>query len=127
MTTLAYGATTITLSDDMLWTDEYEWTPVEQQTSYSLTGALVVEVAARTAGRPITLAGDDDHGWITRTVLEALRTAAAIPGQEFVLTLRGVAHDVIFAADPIAAQQVFEVRDPNADDYYIATLKFIEV
>lgn len=127
MTTLAYGAITITLSDDLLWSDEYEWTAVEQQRSYSLSGALIVDVGVKAAGRPITLAGDDDYGWITRDVLDDLRTAADLPGQEFTLTLRGVAHTVIFDADPISARPVLDMRDPDDADHYIATLKFLEV
>lgn len=127
MTTLAYGAITITLTDDMLWADEYAWNAVEQQRSYSLTGALVVDVATKVAGRPITLTGSDRSGWIARSVLDALYTAAGIAGQAFVLTLRGVAHNVMFDADPINAEPVFDVRDPEAGDWYIATLKFIKV
>ena len=37
--TLAHAGTTITLSDRLHWTDEFDWHPVEQASSYSTTGA----------------------------------------------------------------------------------------
>ena len=52
--TLARAGTTITLSDRLHWTDEFDWHPVEQASSYSTTGALLIDVATRQAGRPIT-------------------------------------------------------------------------
>lgn len=127
MTTLAYGAVTITLPDDLLWVDEYNWSAVEQVKEYSVTGALIVESAARLAGRPITLMGGENHGWVTRSVLDALLTASNIPGQQFTLTLRGVAHTVIFDEGRIEAEPVFDVSDPEAGDFYVVTLNFAKV
>ena len=47
----------------MVWVDEFDWVPVERAVTYSLTGALLVDVAPRLAGRPITLAR---AGWTLR-------------------------------------------------------------
>ena len=63
--TLARAGTTITLSDRLHWTDEFDWHPVEQATGYSTTGALLIDVATRQAGRPITLQGTDTQAWFT--------------------------------------------------------------
>lgn len=49
--TLSDGTTTIELPPDLHWRDEFSWTPVEQSTEYSLTGALIVQSGARQAGR----------------------------------------------------------------------------
>ena len=129
MTTLTYGATVIDLPNDLQWVDEFAWQPVEQATQYSLTGALIVEAAAKQAGRPITLTGGDDFGWAARSVVAALLTAAAIPGQQFVLTLRGVPYDVIFdhARTPVDARLVVDYSDPDGTDPYVVTLRFLEV
>ena len=56
---LADGAT-LTLPDDLLWSDEYAWTPTVASTSYLITGALLIQWATRQAGRPITLVGLPD-------------------------------------------------------------------
>ena len=129
MTTLAYAAVTITLHDDLLWTDEYRWKPIEQKTSYSLTGALLVEAAAKSSGRPITLEGGDAYGWTSRSVVDALMTAAGIAGQQFTLTLRGVAHTVVFdhGAGPVEATPVIDYSNPDAADLYRVTLRFLKV
>lgn len=117
------------LPADMVWTDEFSWPTVIKSTEYTLTGALVVDSGQRLAGRPITLAGGDDHGWVTRATIDALRTlASALPGQ-YVLTLADErSFNVVFAPeDAIQAESVFTVADPGADWWYIATVKLIEV
>ena len=42
--TLTYDTTTLYLSERLQWTDEYEWTPVQQATEYRITGALLIEI-----------------------------------------------------------------------------------
>jgi hypothetical protein len=119
----------VPLPADMVWTDELTWPTVIKSTEYTLTGALVVDSGQRLAGRPITLAGGDDHGWITRATIDALRTlASALPG-EFVLTLADArSFNVVFAPeDALQAEPVFPVADPGADWWYVATVKLIEV
>lgn len=117
------------LPADMVWTDEFTWPTVVKSTEYTLTGALVVDSAQRLAGRPITLAGADDYGWITRATVDALRTlASALPGQ-YVLTLADTrSFTVVFAPeDPITAQPIVPIADPGADWWYVTTVKLIEV
>lgn len=127
--TLTYGATTISLSDDLLWTDEFAWRPVTMRTARTIAGSLIVESAVRAKGRPITLAGGADYGWVPRSALLQLQTAASIAGQKFTLTLRGTAYTVQFdnANDAITAQPTIDYSDPGSTDYYVVTLRFIEV
>ena len=46
----------ITLPDDLLWINEFDWNPVTQSTERSLTGALLVQEEPFTHGRSISLA-----------------------------------------------------------------------
>lgn len=128
-TTLTYGMTTLTLPVDMLWTDEFAWRPVEQRQQYTLTGALVVEAAARQSGRQITLSAGDDYAWMTRATLDTLRTWSLLPAQSFTLLYRGVMRTVAFdhAEGAITATQIIDYSDPDAADDYAVTLRFIEV
>lgn len=126
--TLAYGTTTLDLSPDLYWSDE-NWSPVVQSSDFSLTGALIVQAAAKQAGRPITLQPEDDHsGAITRATLDILRSWAAVPGREMTLTLRGVGHTVIFRHEDqaIEARPFIHFSDVEPGDYYLATLRFTE-
>lgn len=130
MTTLTDGTTTVTISDDLAWADEFAWAPVEQSVQRTITGALVVQATARVAGRPITLAGEDDNtGWLTRAALDQCKTWAAVPGQQMTLTYRGAAHTVIWRHQDTAidATPVAFYSDVEAGDFYRATLRFMEL
>lgn len=125
------GTATLTLPGDLLWTDENSWHPVEQATERTITGALIVSVAARAKGRPITLAPEDDgSAWMTRSTLEALRNLAAAPGKVMTLTLRGVSYSVMFRhhdGAAVDASPVVHFSDVEPGDYYRATLRLMEV
>lgn len=128
--TLAYDGTTVTLDSDYYWADENNWQPVEQSAERTVTGALVVSVAQRTGGRPITLQPENDNcGWLRYSDLSTLRAWAAVAGREMTLTLRGVAHTVIFRHQDgaIDATPVVHYSDVDADDWYRVGLRFMEV
>lgn len=131
MTTLTDGTTTVTFSDDLVWADEFAWAPVEQAIERTITGALVIQAAARVAGRPITLAAEDaKSGWLTRAQLDQFKAWAAVPGQQMTLTYRGEAHTVIWRHQDTAidaAAVAFFAGPPQAGDYYRATLRFMEI
>ena len=130
MTTLTYGATTLTLPDDLPWTDEFSWPAVEQRTEYSITGALIVEASAKQSGRPITLTANENRGWISRATLLTLKAWAALPAQAFTLVINGGARVVAFDQQRGAIEAVTvlpQLTDTDAADEYIPTLRFIEV
>lgn len=131
MTTLSWSGTTIELSPDLLWSDEFDWSPVEQSSERTVTGALIVSQAVKVGGRPITLRPEDDRSaWTTRAVLDQLSAWAAVPGREMVLTLRGQARAVVFnqeGSGPINAEPVMHFSDVQPDDHYRATFRFMEI
>lgn len=127
--TLTKDGTPLTLPSDLLWSNEYEWQPVEQRGRYSVLGSLVLEAAARVAGRPITLEGGENYGWITRSTLTTLQTWVQLPSKTFTLNLLGVNHTVVFdhSAGALNALPVYQVSDPDPADFYIAVLRFLKV
>lgn len=131
MITLTYNATTATLSDRLQWTDEYDWSPVEQRTEYSTTGALLVDVGVKLAGRPITLQGTDTAAWISRALCDSLTAWAALPGITLTLTLRGVAHSVMFdhAQKGFEAKPIWRLADGEITPelLYLPTFRFLEI
>lgn len=120
---------TVTLPADMIWVDEFNWSPVQRATEYSLAGALIVDIAERQAGRPITLQGAAGAGWMHRSALQALYALAADPAvASRSLTLAdGRLFTVAFDDDPIEAEPVVDYSVTGADDWYVVTLKLIEV
>lgn len=118
---------TVTLPDDLLWLNEYQWTPVAQQVSIMADGAVVVQADAQQTGRPITLTGGDDFGWIRRDQLETLRGMAAQAGQVYTLTLHdGSTRSVMFTGDRLRAEPVYQHSDPDTDHPYSVTLYLME-
>jgi hypothetical protein len=129
--TLFDGTTTVQLNPDLYWNDEATWQPVEQRVERTITGALIVSVATRQSGRPITLQPEDDgSAWVSRAVVDQLRNWAAVPGQELTLTLRGTARTVIFRhhdGNAIDATPVVHFNDVDSADFYRCTIRLMEV
>jgi hypothetical protein len=129
--TLTDNTTTLTLHPDLYWNDEATWQPVEQRVERTITGALIVSVATRQAGRPITLQPEDDSSaWVSRAVVDQLRNWAAVPGQELTLTLRGTARTVMFRhhdGNAIDATPVVHFNDVDSADFYRCTIRLMEV
>ena len=113
----------------MVWVDEFDWVPVERAVTYSLTGALLVDVAPRLAGRPITLAGEVDAGWLGRGVVAQLYALASATSATYTLTLAdGRTFTTMFApGQPITARPVARPELPTATHPYVATVRLIEV
>lgn len=128
---LTVSPTTVTLPEDLRWTDELDWHPVRQSVERSLTGALIVDVASATPGRSITLEPENDSSaWMPRATLEQLQTWAATPGQEMALLLRGVTHTVMWRhhdGEALSARPVVHYSDVDSADFYLVKLKLMKV
>ena len=81
-------------------------------------------------GRPITLEPEDDSSaWMRSAVVQQLRNWAAVPGQQLILTLRGVVHTVIFRHQDggFEAKPVLHYRDRVPDDWYLCVIRLMEI
>lgn len=129
--TLTYNGTTAHLSDRLQWTNEYDWSPVDQATGYSTRGALLVDVGLKLAGQPITLDGTDTNAWISRSLCSTLQAWAALPGIQLDLVLRGETHQVIFdhGKGGFSAQPIWKLLDGEITPelMYRPTFKFLKV
>lgn len=127
--TLTYSGTTTQLGNRLVWTDEFAWSPVAQVTEPGTTGALLVHVGARTAGRPITLDGVESNAWITRALCSSLEAWAALPGIFLTLMLRGVARQVIFDHEQggFEAQPIWRIADgeQTPEEVFLPTFRFL--
>lgn len=64
---------TIQLEDGFFWSDE-NWSVIEQNYVYTISGALSVQAGRKQAGRPITLQpSNKTKGWIKLIDLNTLR------------------------------------------------------
>ncbi|BEU96568.1 hypothetical protein ACDW_22730 [Acidovorax sp. DW039] len=132
MITLTYQTTELELSDRLVWTDEYSWSPVVSENRWGTEGSLIVHTGKRKAGRPITLDGRASNAWITRATCDQLYAWASISGAEFSLLVRGVARTVVFDATQGAAFQaepIWRLQDGEhkPELLYTPFFKFMEV
>lgn len=132
MSTLSDGIISIDFSDDLSWTDEYEWHPINQTAQRTITGALIVSSSALVGGRPITLEPDEQGPWHTRAQVDALRNLAAVPGKTLSLTLRGLNYNVIFrhqdnGTAAVDAKPIIPFNAPIDTDFYKVTLRLMEL
>ena len=122
---------TITLPDDLLWINEFDWNPVEQTTERSLTGALLVQEGQLTHGRPIVLSGNGEAGWVSRLTVKSLFALSKAANKTMTLTLPDNRQfSVIFDrlnGTPIEAQQVLPFAYPGDSDQYLLTLRLLTV
>lgn len=124
---------TVPIEDGFLWSDEFSWKPIEQNQERAVDGTLIIQEGKKKSGRPITLSPSDSQGWIKRSSLSILKDWSVLQDEQFTLTFE-YPHDtrqfnVIFnhAEGAIDAEPVKGFPAVSENDFYKATLKFIEV
>jgi hypothetical protein len=119
----------LTLPEDLIWIDEFDWSPVEQSQSYSITGALIIQSSTKQAGRLITLAGDNSSGLISRANLKLLQIKSN-NNSTMVLTLNDArTFNVIFnhTKNPIEAKPWIDYSTPDDADFYTLKINLLAV
>lgn len=119
----------IELPRGMLWVDEFNWSALQKSVERGITGAQIIDVVSRIAGRPITLQAVQDQGWIRRDVLQSVLALANDPAGEYLLRLADGRDFVVqFSGDdPVSAEPLSRPELPPDSHPYIATLRFITV
>lgn len=120
----------LTLPDDLNWQDEFDWAPVAQTQTPTLSGSILVEENTVPEGRPITLAAGDGFAWATRALVKQLKTKEAAINTPMTLAINdALSFTVIWRRDPVGveAKQLIQIADPVDGDWYLLTLRFTVV
>lgn len=132
--TLSKAGAALELPKDLQWVDEFAWSALSQSTERSITGAYIIDMQTRTAGRPITLEGKENTAWLQRSAAKTLKAWVDAPGQVYTLTHNGTAYQVMFdhGTDEISrafkVAPVVEYDTPVDGDHYCSlTLRFFTV
>lgn len=116
--------------EQLEWTDEWAWDPVEQNQDRSLSGALIVQEGVKLYGRPITLSSNGG-AYFTLAKVRELEAKAATPGAVMLLTLQtGAEHYVTWnrAAGPaVQATPMWRAVNPGPHAAHELTLRLITV
>jgi hypothetical protein len=119
----------LSLPADLLWVDEFDWTPTEQTETRTLTGALVFETAQKIAGRPITLAGTRESGWATKAQVDAVFAKLSNTTVMVLAMPNGATFNVKFRNKdkPIESKPIMDYRVMEVDDFYDLTIRLMTV
>jgi hypothetical protein len=123
---------TIELPDDLEWVDEFTWTPVAQSMEYGATGSLFIQESEKQAGRTITLQGEEDMCWVSRSTVLALQALYEQTDNEMTLTLEDARTFTVrflqSGGNPVDVSPVVKGSFYGSGDYYkINSIKLIEV
>lgn len=119
----------IALSDELLWSDEFEEKGIAQTIKTTLSGGVVV-YSAKSNSRNITLESLSDQGWMIRDDVLQLQLIASQTNGVFTLSLRGVDYSVMFRhneAPAFKATPVLHVASPSGGTYYTVSIKLLTV
>lgn len=123
---------TVTLSDGFLWSDEFDWNPIEQKQDRAVGGALIIQEGKKKSGRPVTLIADKNMAWLKRHIVSKLKDWSILQ-EKFELQFNYF-HDkrtfnVVFNHQDkaIEANPVLEHPTVSDDDEYNVTLRFLEI
>ncbi|MFW1764830.1 hypothetical protein ACG9X2_05090 [Acinetobacter bereziniae] len=124
---------TVLLENGFLWSDEFDWKPIEQKQDRAIDGALIVQEGKKKAGRLITLIpSESSMGWVKRRELSKIMDWSAL--QEHFYLEFDYPHDkrkfkVMFnhEAGAIEAKPVKGIPAISEDDYYNVTMRFLEL
>ena len=114
----------------MVWSDEFGWSRIEKSLEYSVTGAALIDAGLRLAGRPITLQGEVEAGWIKRGALAALQALADADatGVHTLALADGRTFNVQFAPGlPVEGKPIARPELPVEHYPYVATVRLITV
>lgn len=123
---------TLTLPDELLWRDEFEWSDVAAVEKRTIGGKLIIQEgrAVESTGRPITLGGDS--AWISRSDLATLKGWADELDKSMTLVLHDSREFTVkfrHSEKPVLqAESVAGYADPeDADQYALTGLKLVVV
>ena len=132
MISLTYASVTKPLDDRLIWTNEFNWSPVVIDTRTGTNGALHVHVGERLAGREITLDSRPGKAWLSRAECNFFASWCATKGAVLQLQLRGALRNVTFdnrGGPGFAADPVWDIQNSakTPDEMLYPVFKFIEV
>lgn len=118
----------ITLDNDLVWSDEFNFTQGVGLAERTLYGNLIVQTGRITGGRPLTLVGNENHGWQKRSTVIALQALVnANPGSSFIVVLPDSSEVLAMFRNEeppvIEFSPVTVATAPTTDFWYYGTLK----
>ena len=123
---------TVPLENGFLWSDEFDWQPIEQSQERATNGALIIQEGKKKSGRPITLTADKNMAWLKRHIVSKLKTWSVLQ-EKFTLQFEYFHDKRVFNVafnhqdKAIEARPVLDHPSVSEDEEYNVTLRFLEL
>lgn len=118
----------ITLDNDLVWTDEFQFTEGVGMAERTIYGNMIVQTRQIYGGRPLTLVGTQTNGWQSRDIVIALQALIkADPAASHIVELPdGRTFTAIFRNEEAPAIEFTPITlatAPTGDFWYYGSLK----
>ena len=120
----------IDLTAALIWQDRHEWSGVAQSVDRPLGGRSVIEHAALSRGRPITLVSETNQGWVDYGTVKALLALSSAPGGTYTLEVGTETYQVVFRhhdSPAFSAKPLVKRLAPDDSDWFLITMKLMTV
>lgn len=120
----------IQLDSNILWQDQYTWSPVVQEVDVTLGGNPVTFSRSVNASRPITLEATRTQGWLTKAQVDSLRALADVAGATYTLVIEAQNFIVQFRHEEAPAldfRPLIPRLNIDDQDYMVGVIKLMEV
>ena len=121
---------TTTLSGSLQWVNRYSWSPVALSTKRTLGGTLVTFSQQLSKGQPIQLVANEETGWFTKVMVDAITTLSSQVGSQFTFDFHGETHTVMFDhtnGSAISFAPLVRKVPHVGTDYFIGTINLFTV
>lgn len=128
MTVLSLGGVNLPLS--LQSPDRYEDPSIVQVAKRTLGGHLKLYVGSLQKGRPITLASQEDAGWIDKATVDLLQAMAQDPTGQYELRIGAEVHSVVFRhydSPAFSASPLVYRTGVQQADLFTCTIKLLTV
>lgn len=122
----------VSLSDGFLWSDEFDWQPIEQKQEPAVDGTLIIQEGKKKSGRTITLIADKNMAWVKRHIVSKLKDWSVLQEQftlqfEYFHDKRSFNIAFNHQEKAIEAKPVLDHPSISEDEEYNVTLRFLEL
>jgi hypothetical protein len=114
----------------MVWLERQQSSKVAQSVRRTLGGRPVIFSSPILGGENVTLDSDAEHGWLTKTQLDAVKALADVPGAVYSLTFGATTISVMFRHNDAPAVDFTPFvprQNHEAGDYFYGSIKLIKV
>ncbi len=120
----------VNLPKALHWPDRYAFSPAKHSVKRTLGGGRVVFHSGLVFGRPITLVGSEENGWLTKAQADALQSMSDAPGVVYNLAIGAESFSVMFRHEEppaLSLRPLIPRLVPVEGDLFVGEIRLVTV